>query len=253
MPGTKPSIWRSVAAGYRDGSRAICAMPALAGVAFLISLAHDWAYRSLRSSAPTRDLGHDTLLAAMVLLAIASFLRTPILIAVHRFVLREEVTAGYRLEPSDPRFRRFFGCWLSLSLMPLLPAWLGRLARSGSPDVVLQMLGLVLIVLMLVGCVLVLRLTILLPAIAVDAPGATWRNAYRDTRGYVLRLLGISCWQCCRCCRSWCSFFALRPCPWRVSRGSTSWASSSGAASTCSPRCSWLRSRHGSINGSATV
>jgi hypothetical protein len=191
VTGAKLSIWRSVVTGYRDASRALWAMPAVAGVAFLISVADGWAYRSLRVRAPTHDLGHDPLLATMVLLAIASFFRAPILIAVHRFVLLGEVTAGYRLGASDPRVRRFFGWWLSLSLMPLLPAWLVTLAGLRSQGVVLLTLSFVLLVLMIVGCFLVLRLTILLPAIAVDAPGATWRSAYQGTRGYGVRLFGI--------------------------------------------------------------
>ncbi len=35
---------------------------------------------------------------------------------------------------------------------------------------------------------LITRLTVLLPAIAVDAPGAGWANAYGDTEGYTLRI-----------------------------------------------------------------
>ncbi len=36
--------------------------------------------------------------------------------------------------------------------------------------------------------VLSLRVTILFPAVAVDAPGATWGNAIADTKGYALRI-----------------------------------------------------------------
>ena len=34
-------------------------------------------------------------------------------------------------------------------------------------------------------------MTLILPAIAADAPGATWVNAYQDTRGHSLGILLI--------------------------------------------------------------
>jgi hypothetical protein len=37
--------------------------------------------------------------------------------------------------------------------------------------------------------ILWLRMTILLPAIAVDAPGANWANAFHDARGHALGIL----------------------------------------------------------------
>ncbi|MCZ7642386.1 MAG: hypothetical protein M5U33_06165 [Pseudorhodoplanes sp.] len=40
--------------------------------------------------------------------------------------------------------------------------------------------------------IVALRVLILFPAIAVDAPGARWRNAYFDTKGHTWRVFGIS-------------------------------------------------------------
>jgi hypothetical protein len=41
----------------------------------------------------------------------------PYLIAVHRFVILGEVTATYRLVPTDKRFQRYFGMSLVLAAM----------------------------------------------------------------------------------------------------------------------------------------
>ena len=195
MQGTRLSIWRSAVTAYRDASHALWAMPLLTGVAFLVSLAEGWAFQGLRILSLKLDVSQ--LLMTMIVL-LASFWRTPILIAVHRFVLLEEVTPSYRFDLSDPRFRRFLGWLLTIALVPLLATWFVALDRQANPSVVSQtlrlaliILRLALIILMIVGLVFTLRLTILLPAIAVDAPGASWRSAYKDTRGHVSRIIGI--------------------------------------------------------------
>jgi hypothetical protein len=48
--------------------------------------------------------------------------------------------------------------------------------------------GAALAIVFVVILVLSLRITILFPAVAVDAPGATWSHAIADTRGYPLRI-----------------------------------------------------------------
>jgi hypothetical protein len=48
--------------------------------------------------------------------------------------------------------------------------------------------GTALVIVFVVILVLSLRITILFPAVAVDAPGATWSHAIADTRGYALRI-----------------------------------------------------------------
>ena len=53
----------------------------------------------------------------------------------------------------------------------------------------LFVLGCILYVLAVI--VVTLRLIVLFPAIAVDAPGATWRNAMADTKGNAWRILFI--------------------------------------------------------------
>ena len=104
-------------------------------------------------------------------------LLTPFFIAVHRFIILGEVTRHYRLQWEDPRFQLFF-CWaftiFALSrfalLGPVLPKhWMFQLIAFG---------------LAIAVCVGFTRVTILFPAIAVDAPGASPAHAIEDTKGH---------------------------------------------------------------------
>jgi hypothetical protein len=190
MSAQKPPVLQTVTTAYRDVGRVIHAMPVLTGTMIAILIAFNLASLFILSApspgsfkSPVFDL---ILLTAS---AIQSFLLTPFLIAVHRFILLHQLVGQYALAPQEPRFFRFFGWSLvitALSLFPsLLQAWLGAL---GSPGVFTGILTLVIMVL----CFFVtFRLTILFPAIAVDAPGATAANAYADSKGNVWRIFFI--------------------------------------------------------------
>jgi hypothetical protein len=130
-----------------------------------------------------------------------AFFLTPYLIAVHRFIIRDEVTPGYRLRPGEPRFQKFFGWSLillaSTSAFAILPLFVSLLpARVGAAPIgflvataaTLALVILVLVVLLLWAW---LRLTIVFPAIAVDAPGVSWRSVMADTRGYAWQIFLI--------------------------------------------------------------
>ncbi len=116
--------------------------------------------------------------------AIQAFLMTPYAIAVHRFVILGEVTMGYRIAPAEPRFRRFFG-WSLAFLVLSNASWALTLPEQTTLE---NILGVILyLVLMVVG----LRLMVLFPAIAVDAPGANWRQAIADTDGHAWHIFLI--------------------------------------------------------------
>ena len=117
------------------------------------------------------------------------FLLTPVAIAVHRFVLLGEVTARYALNPFAPRFFLFLHLDGDLpnagDAIPMLPMAISRpiggvdayrLPRGHGVD------GR--------GALHRCGLLILFPAIAVDARGAHWRNAFDDTKGQTLRVIG---------------------------------------------------------------
>jgi hypothetical protein len=188
MSTVKPPVMEVVVSAYRNVGRALQAMPLLAVIAFLLSLAYGIIDFTL-NPVPASDAAEPTRIDPIVFVfsILWSFLMTPVLIAIHRFILLGEVTAGYAIDPRNPRFLRFFGWSLALALLISLPTFLATAFSA-----LMGGYGAALIFALLVGCLFViLRATILFPAIAVDAPGATWSDAFTDTRGYVWRILAI--------------------------------------------------------------
>jgi hypothetical protein len=125
-------------------------------------------------------------LVSLLIGAVTAFFLTPYIIAVHRFIVLDEVAPSYTLRPGEPRFQKFFGWSLLLfagagifavvQRAPfLLPSSAGVLVISFVSIVVINGLGILLVW-------AVLRLSILFPAIAVDAPGANWQEVAADTR-----------------------------------------------------------------------
>jgi hypothetical protein len=126
---------------------------------------------------------------AIVLTAVHSFLLTPFLIAVHRFILIDEVTPRYVLSPHDPRFQWFFGWSVALAAIWIGATVVERAFGYLGLSKLITATGMVLVV--VVGLVLSVRLTILFPAIAVGAPGASLEEAFEDTKGYFWNIFVI--------------------------------------------------------------
>ena len=186
MATTQLPILRSVTTAYRDAWNAISAMPALAVAALVITLA----ISVLEYVLPLRALVLTSLGALITfLLSIAqNFLITPVIIAVHRFIVLGEVTPGYVLEPRQRRFQLFFGWLLALTTV----ASLMRLAVTAFAGLSFGILFAFELVSAIAMTVVTLRLMILFPAIAVDAAGATAANAWADSRGSAWRIFLIS-------------------------------------------------------------
>jgi hypothetical protein len=180
------SILHAVAVAYRDVSRALRAMSVLFVCALLIILAikvaQDFVSRHLWG-------GLLGLFLALVVGAVQSFCLTPFMIAIHRFIIVEEVTPRYALDPREVRFMSFFGWLFALSaagsLAFSLQEMLSAIGVSVIPTIALTTM--VLVVLLVVS----LRLVILSPAIAVDARGAKASNALADSKGHVFNLFAI--------------------------------------------------------------
>lgn len=184
MPMDKLPIWAPVTTGYKDALNACNAMRGLAVYAALIALLGNAAGAVM----PVRELDNLALSLGLgfVMNAAQNFLLTPIMIAVHRFILLEEVTSNYVLEPRRPTFRAFFGWLMALSVLSLLVSSLVSIAPLPSFALAgLFMAGTIFIV------VVSIRLAILFPAIAVDAPGATPANAWADSNGHGWRIFII--------------------------------------------------------------
>jgi hypothetical protein len=190
MGAQKPPVFQIVATAYRDVGRVIQAMPVLAGSMVAILIAFNLASLLILPSPAPRNF-HSPLYDLILLAAgaVQSFLMTPFLIAVHRFILLHQAAWHYALAPQEPRFLRFFVWSLvitSLSLIPtLLQACLDALGFPGAFTAILT-------VVIVTGCLfLTFRLTILFPAIAIDAPGASAVNAYVDSKGNAGRIFFI--------------------------------------------------------------
>jgi len=182
---TKVTILSWVRLVYLDAYRTLRAMPQLALTVFLIGVAHSLVvlvlfsfYSPLVGRVPGRHWMELAFNAGWL------FLLMPFVIAIHRFVLLEETTPHYTIDAHSPRLMRFFGSWVVLSVVAAVPLmWLLVMAQSLRLPETWIMIG-AFIGIAGVAIMLCLRLIILFPAIAVDAPGANWSNAYRDTRGH---------------------------------------------------------------------
>jgi len=135
-------------------------------------------------------------LIALVSALVAALALTPLAIAVHRFILLGETTSNYRIELGVRRFRRFALFTFVLQMIAMSPAALAFLflaVMKQIPPAAMVLLGLGLFVAMIAGAVVILvltvRLTLLFPAVAVDAPRAGWNRALDESRGHFWRIL----------------------------------------------------------------
>jgi hypothetical protein len=178
VPASRLPIVGAAVLAYEDLWRVFRAMPRLVLYAFLIVLA----VKVGEDTIPFRIwsgavLGH---ILSFIIGIAQSFCLTPIMIAVHRFILLDEVARGYAVDVRQPSFLPFFGWLVALSLFGDL-IFVVQAAVTGLP--LLAEILIALIVTILVIAVW-LRLAILFPAIAVRAPGATAGNAMADSKGY---------------------------------------------------------------------
>jgi hypothetical protein len=180
-------IMPTLAAVYRDWRRLLFPLRTILISALLIVLA----IAAVAALGPHRLWDGELSGAALGLAedAVRAFLLTPIVIAIHRFVVVGEVTPGYGLDVSEPAFWHFAGWLLALKVIAGLPYELLSLLQGRGFS--LWATTFVLAIALIVAIAVSLRLSVLFPAIAVEAPGATAPNAIADTRGQALRLLAI--------------------------------------------------------------
>jgi hypothetical protein len=183
-----PSIPQAVAQAYRDLVYCFGELRRLAVIVLLITLVFQIVDVLLLPSSPEKP--SLNLLARFVIGLAQGFLTVPYYIAVHRLIILGERTTSYALAPSNPRFQHFFWWLAAFGAVTFLPLFLLEMlpqARGMSPLAFLIALALMLIVFVAI-IVVTLRITIIFPAIAVDAPGASWENVMADTKGYAWRI-----------------------------------------------------------------
>ena len=124
----------------------------------------------------------DNSILAEVIALIGTAVVVPFEIAIYRLLILGEAASGYRFDISTVRFQRMVGWSVGfcvLSNIPFYPFYLsGALAPSEGAEVSIDIVLFALVIFATV------RLTIFLPSIAVDAPGASIRNAFADTSGH---------------------------------------------------------------------
>jgi hypothetical protein len=168
------SIW------YRcwiDAISSIVWMSTVALVAFVLLI-------PLEAVNSTLVLGGEAKVAVarVAIVTVQAFLLAPLLIAVHRYVLLGEVTRHYSLRPFS-RYLRFAGYAVIFEVVAEIATQC--IARSVGSFWLLAIQTIAVVVLLYVG----LRMLILFPAIAIDAAGIPWRQAWRETQGHSLALL----------------------------------------------------------------
>ena len=184
MAEKKPPVIKTAAIAWRDAFRAIEVMPVVAGIAFVLYLVMSLAI-SINAN-PYALVGSPWLpIISIGASIVQAVLLSPLAIAVHRFVLLGEEANRYPLEPKSGRYLRFVGFAILVKILWLMPNTIESLipaARDNNPDLAtgLKFLAFVLVITVVI---VVVRRAILFPAIAIDAPGATWSKARLDTKG----------------------------------------------------------------------
>ena len=184
----------TIIAAYRDLARLLSAMPALMGSAFVIILASSAGAELVPQRLWDQQLSSEALGLAQN--AVEALLLTPVVIAIHRFVILDKITRNYTLPIGEGVFGVFFGWLFALKVLIGLPMDILGLLETLSRSIWTVLLGFA--VAAIAVATLVLRLLILLPALAVGAPGAVASRAWADSKGHVLRILAVILWHCCR-------------------------------------------------------
>lgn len=184
---TNPPILTVVAQAYRDAWRIFQAMPALVAWAALIV----FMFEAVKELSPLKP-ALETLRGALggyLYEGLQSLILVPIMIAMYRFLLLDERHPRYAFEPTRRSFRVFFG-WLML-------VQFGSVVITAVDSLTTQMnlpqpVGIFAVLASMVLVVTVwVRLTLIFPAVAVEAPGANLANALADTKGRGLRIFVI--------------------------------------------------------------
>ena len=114
----KLPIWPTLGASYREWRRMLPALRPRVINAFLIVLA----ISVLDQFIPARLADQEPFGTAITLVeaAIRAFLLTPVLIAIHRFIILDEITKTYAVPLGEPRSA---ASWLGCSHLKSLPGF----------------------------------------------------------------------------------------------------------------------------------
>ena len=181
----KLSVFATVGLAFSDTVRAARAMPVLVFAALIVSVAAVCTDVLFDIPATDTDPGGKPPLVSVGLGIAYEILLAPIFIAIYRLIILNDITSSYAPNLKSPRFRAFCGWAIAIFLLAEIP-W--SAARVFAPDNLRSALEPAALVW---GLLIMLGLILLLPAVAVDAPGATPRNAIADVFGSFWRVVAI--------------------------------------------------------------
>ncbi len=186
----RPGVFRTAGRAWRSTWDALLRMPLAFLVTALATVLLSLALSSLGVSQALAQARHPTpndpgrtaavmALASLCTLALQSLAVAPLAIAIHRFVLLGERSPLLPVVPLG-RVLRFAGWLVALGVAGSIPALLDLVPLPGATLVGFAVL--------IVAIVVLMRLTLLFPAVAVQAPGEPARLGWRETRWQFWRI-----------------------------------------------------------------
>jgi hypothetical protein len=172
-------VVHTVGMAYRDAWRAIRAMPRLLLVTVAIVLALNLVEQVALPKA-VRDFPATGFVSMLVM----NLALMPLWISIYRLLLSSEVSTSHASDVTAHRFVRFFA-WSFVLSCTWLPATIVDFMWPDNVAAFWAGVGLALVAYSIAA----VRLVLLFPAIAIDAPGATVSNAMADSRGHFLNIL----------------------------------------------------------------
>ena len=183
MPSPLPSRTGSAYLAWTDLTATVSSHPLLAVIAVATCTATSLANAYLNLE---EDISTRAIVSGLGLAATEALLLTPVLLASHRFVILGETTQDYIRALSTRRFWRFFllsAAIVATLFVPILLArWRPIVDEIYTPALYVGIASFV---------AASLWLSLLFPAIAVDAPSAGLRNAIADIGGNVWRIFWV--------------------------------------------------------------
>jgi hypothetical protein len=124
--------------------------------------------------------------------AVRVVLLAPLFIAIHRYIINGQRARSYPLNPLRPSYLRYVGAALAAYIAFRLPEMVGVLLAPLRSLVLFDVLFYVLMwaMMIMIAVLLVGRIT-LFPAIAVNAPRATWRETEMASAASLMRTIVI--------------------------------------------------------------
>lgn len=181
----KPSPVRIAVQSWKDTIQAVRLMPLLFGIAVAAFFVMDTLWEPVAAKFADPN-GIPRNLLGFLHSCLGGIAVAPLAIAMHRYVLLGEIGASYSFNPSNRRLARFVIAEIFYAALFFAPLTAATLAMNTWTLSLPVAFGSLLAIAALV--VVAIRFLLVFPAIAVDAPGASWTNALVDSRGHTLRL-----------------------------------------------------------------